>query len=56
MKAEDILAAALIRIRDARDWTAEGIPFPNGPGPDQCFDDWAADVAQEALEKANWSN
>jgi hypothetical protein len=53
MNAE-VLAAALVRIRDARDAVAEGYEIKNGPGPDQCFDDWAADVADDALADAGW--
>lgn len=46
------LEVALRLIRDARDDAAEGLdipPFPYGPGQDQAFDDWAADVAEVAL-------
>jgi hypothetical protein len=47
------LVEALVRIRDARDAIANGeeVEF----GPDQCFDDWAADVASETLRKAGIS-
>jgi len=47
----DNLVAALKRITDARDSMAEHgkYPFP-GPASDQEFDDWAADVASQAIE------
>lgn len=41
---------ALRKIRDARDSIAEGEKPPFGP--DQAFDDWAADVAESALKLA----
>ena len=44
---------ALIRIRNARDYRAEHGEYPqspDGPGKGQCFDDWAADVADSACK------
>lgn len=43
---------ALTRIRNARDYHAEHGEYPqspDGPSKDQCFDDWAADVADSVL-------
>ena len=44
---------ALRKIMDARDYHADNAKYPLPPnGPDhatQCFDDWAADLASEAL-------
>ena len=46
---------ALRKIMDARDYHANNAEYPLPPnGPDQntqCFDDWAADVAAEALKQ-----
>ena len=46
---------ALRKIVDARDYHANNAEYPLPPnGPDQntqCFDDWAADVAAEALKQ-----
>lgn len=47
------LVDALLKIQEARDHCADATvypEYPNGPGPDQAFDDWAADVASEALK------
>lgn len=50
--APDLLAA-LARIRDARDHNAETGRWPaDTVMSDQCFDDWAADVASAAIAKA----
>lgn len=47
------MLAALRLIRDARDYNAEHGQYPAGSlGEDQEFDDWAADVAQTAIEAA----
>jgi len=44
------LVTALLAIRSARDYHAEHGKYPAGTlQSDQCFDDWAADVAGEAL-------
>lgn len=44
------LRRALEAIRDARDYHAEHGVYPPGMGVDQCFDDWAADIASTVLE------
>ena len=50
--APDLLEA-LKKIRDERDYLAEhGIYSPNGPAAPDCFDDWAADIADTAIAKA----
>lgn len=49
------LLAALKRIRDVRDCLAEHGRYPasgDGPNIDQDFDDWAADVANVAIDLA----
>jgi hypothetical protein len=49
------LLAALTHIINARDHYAEHNeypPHPLGPNNDQCFDDWAADLAERALDMA----
>lgn len=46
------LVAALLAIRDARDYHAEQgtyPPAPRGPGVGQEFDDWAADLADRTV-------
>ena len=51
---------ALRKIMDARDHYAEHgcyPAWPDGPTQDQCFDDWAADLASRALgcwEPSSW--
>lgn len=45
------LVAALARIIAGRETLAEGGSFLR---PDQGFDDWAADIAQAALEEEGW--
>jgi hypothetical protein len=55
LAAAPALRVALTRIRNARDFGAEGVSVPDGPAPDQEFDDWAADVADEALRQAEHS-
>ena len=47
-----VLADALRRIGQARIHRAEHGRYPDDVAEDQEFDDWAADVAAEALEKA----
>ena len=48
----DVLAAALVQILDARDYSAEHGEYPVGTvGDDQAFDDWAAEVAGVALAR-----
>lgn len=43
---------ALKKIRDARDYCAEHGKYPEGTvGEGQEFDDWAADIAESAIEK-----
>ncbi len=51
--APDLLAA-LEAIRDARDYCAEHGHYPEstGIGEERWFDDWAADIAQGAINKA----
>jgi hypothetical protein len=44
------LTDALVTIRDCRDLLAEGGDLPP---PYQAFDDWAADLADEALDGAS---
>ena len=52
-KALPGLLAACEGIRDARDYNAEYGYYPPGMlSNDQCFDDWAADVADNAVVKA----
>lgn len=48
---QERLERALRKIRDARDFYAEHQEWPasGGPGADQGFDDWAADLADEVL-------
>lgn len=47
------MLAALKRIRDARDYHAEHGHYPTELLPrDQAFDDWAADIADTAIRKA----
>lgn len=47
------MLAALKAIRDVRDYFAENNEYPaNTIGKDQCFDDWAADLASVAINKA----
>ena len=50
-----VLADALRRIGQARIHRAEHGRYPDDVAEDQEFDDWAADVAAEALEKAGCS-
>lgn len=46
------LGVALQRIREARDFHAEHGRYPVGVATgDKCFDDWAADLADEALKE-----
>jgi|GEM_PF-4896101 len=48
----DILVDALERIQRASDScrvTGDYPPHPHGPDQGQAFDDWAADVAESAL-------
>jgi hypothetical protein len=53
VNAHESLMAALRRIKDARDSIAAGdIPLPL---QDRQFDDWAADVANDAIAKAESS-
>ena len=50
---ETLALEALRRIRDARDHHAEhGSYPPDWLGPDQSFDDWAADIAATVLDQA----
>ena len=49
-----VLAVALNKIVRARDHHADHASYPtppNGPTEDQCFDDWAAEVAEAALKQ-----
>lgn len=47
------LSDALKTIRNARDYHSEHGHYPKkGPKDDQCFDDWAADIADNALKLA----
>ena len=53
--AAPVLLAALTHIINARDHYAEHNEYPLhplGPNNDQCFDDWAADLAERALDMA----
>jgi len=53
--AAPVLRAALTHIINARDHYAEHNEYPShplGPNNDQCFDDWAADLAERALDMA----
>ena len=55
MTKPEILRSALARIINARDHCAEHNeypPHPLGPNNDQGFDDWAADIAERALDMA----
>lgn len=53
-KAAPDMLAALKAIRDTRDYFAEHNKYPpNTIGKDQCFDDWAADLAAAAIRKAS---
>ena len=46
------LVTALTTIMAARDYHAEQGQYPEGTlQPDQCFDDWAADVSDKALRQ-----
>tara|TARA_R110000824_G_scaffold166291_2_gene343068 strand:+ start:1654 stop:2088 length:435 start_codon:yes stop_codon:yes gene_type:complete len=46
------MSSALMTIRSARDYHAEHGQYPAGTlQPDQCFDDWAADVAGAGLHQ-----
>ena len=40
-------------IIGVRDYHAEHGEYPTNLEADQCFDDWAADMAQQALELLN---
>lgn len=57
IQTDNMLRAALSLIKTARDERAESAypNFPYGPGADQSFDDWAADIAETAIamQKSN---
>ena len=40
----------IAKARDVNGECGEYPKYPDGPNDDQCFDDWAADVADEALQ------
>jgi hypothetical protein len=51
MPAIERLMNALDRIKEERDYHAEHARYSeNGPGKDQAFDDWAADIAEKAMK------
>ena len=55
--AYPVLLKALHDIIHARDYYAECGEYPNDTlGMDQCFDDWAAEVAEDACKKAGFED
>lgn len=52
VKQPSAMQVALEKIRDARDYHAEHGKYPKGTlKRSQSFDDWAADVAEQALKE-----